>query len=322
MQKLLLSEAKPYVAEILNMSPSDTRIVRYINEAIEYITVSHDWVDLIRTMEFVAFNGVLTLPTHVIMPLKFTVAGRIGQPYGQHYEYVTNGPGDGSKWELDGNNLVDLGQSPTTFDIDPDNPRRLVLTSDSTEVNDIEITIHGTDADGLAIHDANGVLGETIVWNNSNALQTTTNKFKTITQITKPVTKGFITVATQNESSGNQDKVLSVLHPYEKSPSYRRFKIHGKDGADTNGFTKIKGNFRIGYMPVYHDDDPLAINMITAIKLMAKAIQHYEHDEVKNAATLEGVVERLLRKQLNRYEVEDNIIDADDGYGNGDVRGV
>ena len=55
---------------------------------------------------------------------------------------------------------------------------------------------------------------------------------------------------------------------------------------------------------------------------MAKAIQHYEHDEIKNAATLEGIVERLLRKQLNRYEVNDNIIDADDGYGNGDVRGV
>ena len=188
MQKLLLSEAKPYVAEILNMSPTDTRLVRYINESIEYITVSHDWVDLIRTMEFVAFNGVLTLPPQVIAPIKFTVAGRIGQPFGQHYEYVTNGPGDGSKWELDGNNLVDLGQSPTTFDIDPDNPRKLVLSSDSSEgTQQHRITIHGTDTDGQPIHSTDGVLGETIIWNNSTALQTTTNKFKTITQITKPV---------------------------------------------------------------------------------------------------------------------------------------
>ena len=62
--------------------------------------------------------------------------------------------------------------------------------------------------------------------------------------------------------------------------------------------------------------------MITPLKLMCRALVHYEHDEVKSAASLEGIVERILRKQVNRYDVQDNLLDADIGYGNGDVVGV
>ena len=67
--KLLLKDAKGPVAEILNMSPNDERVVEYINEAIEYMTVSHDWADLFRVMSFVTYNGVLTLPAEVVQPI-------------------------------------------------------------------------------------------------------------------------------------------------------------------------------------------------------------------------------------------------------------
>lgn len=327
--KLLLKDAKGPVAEILNMSPNDERVVEYINEAIEYMTVSHDWADLFRVMSFVTYNGVLTLPAEVVQPIKFSINGKTGQPYGKHYEYLTNGPGDGDEWDITGNNLVDIGESPTTFDVDASDPRSIVIFSDRTESYPFTIRIRGCDEHGIEVRNADGSLGETITWTGNadangvpeSVMKVTTNKFSKITQVIKPKSVGYITLATAN-ADGHPERAVANYHPYDTNPSFRRFKIHGLSGADDNGFTLIKGLFRIGYTPVYHDDDALAINMITAIKLMCKALIHYEHDEVRNAASMEGIVERLLRKQLNKYDVADNLLDSEEGYGNGDIYGV
>lgn len=327
--KLLLKDAKGPVAEVLNMSPTDERVVDYINEAIEYMTVSHDWADLFRVMSFVTYNGVLTLPSEVIQPIKFSLNGKTGQPYGKHYEYLTNGPGDGDDWDITGNNLVDVGETPTTFDVDAADPRSIIIFSDRVESYPFTIRVRGLDHNGIEVRSSDGSLGETVTWTgNPDAnnvpepvMKTTTNRFSKITQVVKPKSNGYITLATTDDD-GNPSKAIATYHPYETNPSFRRFKIHGKSGADTDGYTLIKGLFRIGYTPVYHDDDPLAVNMITAIKLMCKALIHYEHDEVKSAATMEGIVERLLRKQLNKYDIADNLLDSEEGYGNGDIYGV
>ena len=101
---------------------------------------------------------------------------------------------------------------------------------------------------------------------------------------------------------------------------YRRFKLHGIPAKDSEGYTSVKGLFRIGYTPVSHDNDPLLIGILHALKLMVKAILLQEHEEPNKAAVLEGQVERILMNQANQYDVDDNLIDSDDNYGMEDAR--
>ena len=51
-------------------------VVDLYKSVIEYTTVSHDWADLFRVMFFVTYNGVLTLPSEVIQPIKFSLNGK------------------------------------------------------------------------------------------------------------------------------------------------------------------------------------------------------------------------------------------------------
>lgn len=324
--KLLLKDAKSPIARILNMKIDDPRVVEYINQALEFMTVTNDWANMQRIMSFTAYNGFVSLPPEVVVPLKFTVAGRRGQPYGKHYEYVMGGPGMSENWKYTGKNLVDSGEFPTTYDITPELPSELILFSDMEETYPFSVNIRGLDETGHEVRSEDGSLGETVTWTGEVAengtpepqMKLTVNKFSKIIQVTKPISNGYISLNTA-DSEGRPEFALSHIHPYETTPSYRRFQIHGMADKDSEGWTAIKGLFRIQHTPVHHDNDPLCINMITAIKLAVKALLHYDHDEVQKAASLEGIVERMLRNQVNQNEVDDNIIDVEEGYGNGDV---
>lgn len=326
--KLLLKDARGPVARILNMEPSDTRVIEYINEAIELMTVSNDWADMRKIMSFVAYNGFITFPPEVIVPLKFTVGEQIGQPYGRHYEYLMTGPGKGEDWLMTAKNLVDVGEFPSTYDIAPDDPKKLILWSDRAETYPFSVLIRGLDETGHEVRSEDGSIGETVTWTNiagtdgiavpATVMKSTTNTFSKIIQITKSESNGYLSVST-DDGNGIPENVISHYHPRETTPSYRRFALHGSVNKDSDGYTLVKGLFRVQALPVRDEDDPLAVNMITAIKLAVKAIIHDENEEPNKAAINEGKVERILMNQINQYEVDDNLVDADDGYGNGDV---
>ena len=328
---LLYKDVKGPVANLLNMEESDPRVLIHVNEACERIINLRDWANMDKPMSLIAYKGLLTLPPEVIIPLWFNVNGKIGQPYGRHYEFLSNGPGDGEDWKFTGKNLVDVGEYPTTYDVDNENPVELMLWSDREEAADFRIRIRGLDENGLMVRSDDGTVGEVVSWTGvagdngisdlSTVPKVTVNKFSRITQIEKEVGLGYINIATAGE--GNvPDFAISVYRPYETRPSYRRFRIHGDSQEDTDGFTLINGIFRTGFTPIAIDDDPLPITAITPIKLMAKAIWHYDHDEIQKAATLEGIVEREMNSITSRYVVHDNTIAAEDGYGMGDIESV
>jgi hypothetical protein len=328
---LLYKDVKAPVAKILNMDVSDARVLEHVNEACERIINLRDWANMDKPMNLIAYKGLITLPPEVIIPLWFNVNGTVGQPYGRHYEYLQNGPGEGESWNYTGKNLVDVGEYPTTYDVDNENPTNLVVWSDREEAADFRIRIRGLDENGLMIRSADGTVGEVIEWTGveddtgildaATIPKVTTNKFSRILQVEKETGKGYIHLATADDD-GNPANAISVYHPFETRPSYRRFRIFGTSQEDTDGFTLIKGIFRTGFTKVYLDDDPLPISAVTPIKLMVKAIWHYDHDEIQKAATLEGIVEREMNSITSRYNVHDNTIAVEDGYGMGDIESV
>ena len=339
MAKLLLQDAKGPVAEILNMSSTDTRVVEYINEAIEFIMQSTDWANTIRQMRFTAKDGVITFPPEVVAPLKFSVNGIIGQPYGKQYEYINNGPGHADNWRLTEQNLIDVGEFPTEYEISETAPNlKIYYNRPVGDTTTYTVTVRGIDSDGNEIYGSDGnpdvdftlapsvahaSLTNGVIEESATPTDNAATDFYRIRQVIKPQTKGYMLLKGIKDGDATVDEeLLSTYKPHETTPSYRRFKIFGVADMDENKYTTIRGIFRVGYTPAYNDEDELLINMITPLKLMCRALVHYEHDEVKSAASLEGIVERILRKQVNRYDVQDNLLDADIGYGNGDVVGV
>lgn len=327
--KLLVKDVRNDIAKELACDPQDPRVINYINKAVELMTLVNDWANMQQIMSFVAYNGYLSLPPNVAVPLKFNVGGRTGQPYGRHYQFTYSGPGLNENWKYNGNALIDLGEFPTTYDVDPDNPQRLALWSDASENIPFSVTIRGFDENGMEVREANGSVGETITWSGNDDstctiekdIKLTTHKFSQITQVSKNVSKGYTTICTINDSEV-LDRVISCIHPYETCPSYRRFQIYGNPGSNSDGYTIIRGLFRMTYAPVYLDDDPLIITLKNALILGVKAIRLYEADEYQKAAALEGVIERMLEKQASQYFIQDNIIDTDEGYGFSDVENV
>lgn len=324
--KLLVKDVRHDVAKELACDPQDPRVINYINKAIELMTLSNDWANMQQIMSIVAYKGYVSLPSNVAMPLKFNIGGRTGQPYGRHYQFTYSGPGLNEKWAYSGNSLIDLGEYPTTYDVDPDTPQRLAVWSDSSETIPFSITLRGFDENGLEIRGPDGSVGETLVWSGNDdstctvekETKFTIHKFSQITQISKNVSKGYVTICTITEGE-LLDRIISCVHPYETCPSYRRFQIYGDPGSNDDGYTTIRGLFRMTYAPVFVDDDPLIITLKNAIVLGVKAIRLYETDEYQKAASIEGVIERMLQNQATQYFVQDNMIDTDEGYGFGDV---
>ena len=327
--KLLVKDVRAAAARELNCADDDPRVVEYINRAIELMSVSNDWANMKQILSVVAYNGYLTLPPSVVVPIKFNIGGRTGQPYGRHYQFAHTGPGLQENWNYAGNNLIDLGEFPTTYDIDPDHPQRIAIWSDKAEAFPCSITIRGLDENGKDVRSPEGKLGETITWVGDDddtctlekEIQYTVSKFSQITQIVKEKSNGYVTLCTIDDDE-KLDRVLSCFHPYETTPSYRRFQIYGASGADADGYTTIRGLFRICYTPVYVDEDPLIISLTNAVILGVKAIWLYDNDEYQKAAAVEGVIERMLTNQTEQYEVMDNMIDIDEGYGFGDVENL
>ena len=161
---LLYKDVKLPVANLLNMEETDPRVLIHINEACERIINLRDWANMDKPMNLIAYKGLLTLPPEVIIPLWFNVNGSIGQPYGRHYEFINNGPGDGESWNYDGKNLIDVGEFPTTYDVDNETPVKLVIWSDREEEADFRIRIRGLDENGLMIRSDDGTVGEVVSW--------------------------------------------------------------------------------------------------------------------------------------------------------------
>lgn len=326
MSLLLLKDARPQIAKVLNMHVNDERVVQYINEACEVVMLTHDWLDRERLMTFYAYNGSVTFPPEVVCPIKFAVNGVRGRPFGMHYEYLISGPGASSEWKYEAKNLVDAGRSPTIYDCDPDDPTYLALWNDSIKEYPRTVWLRGLDETGHEVRSPDGSIGETIVWTGEAdengvpepQIKLTSNKFSVVTQVVKEVGAGYLHITTV-DSEGDPSRVVSSLHPDETSPSYRRFTLHGVARGDEDGFTQIKGLFRIGFVPVIRDNDPIPINIIHALKLMVKAVWNQEHGEPNKAAVLEGQVERILTNQKNQSDVDDGLMDVDESYDMSDL---
>lgn len=322
MIKVLFQDVKPMIARTLNVDIDDVRVLEYTNRATKWIMSRDAYQNMERHMQLLAYEGIVTLPPEATQIVRFHSNGRAGTVYSKMYEYLEFGPGTAEEHGITARNMVDLGEAPTLFDVDPDNPQQIQCTLDALE-EEFPIRVHfrGLDAEGREVRSDNGsTVGEYLVFLDNSPV-TSVAKFSKVLQITKPVTNGYLRVTSVDDSEVPQI-FLSELKPWETTSAYRRYQLHGIPQKSTDGYTMIHALVRMGYAPIYNDSDPLLITDPTCLQLAVKVLLHYEAEETNKALTLESVIERQLVFENNQYEQNDNLIEYDDTDSWNDLNGA
>jgi hypothetical protein len=274
------------------------------------------WKLLASQFRIKTMNNSFPCPRNIEKIIQVNIDRSRAHVFDEHYEFLDAGPLDiGScncAWAHD---IVQIaGLHPTFYDIPPrdeDDVRPWKLLAFSTDQNDatLTLTVRGTTTlfDDVV---TGGVPGEKVAINQwrggiqgeLETLSTYTQSpstYTSITGITKPVTRGYVSLYAYDETSTTTNVLwfLGKYHPDETQPGYRRYKVLGHDF--TNGEC-INCLAQIAYVPLKHDTDLLPVQNMDALGAMMKAINHYDADEPTDGAVFEGQALNLLSKQLKR----------------------
>lgn len=241
--RLLLSEAQELLSDYVEygMCPTDPRVTREINLAIERLLPILNPEKTVKRMQFDIVDQVITMPRQVktVLGASTTYPSCTGSSScgpgctailsvkSIWYEMMPGGP---IGWVPCATNvLMDLGTGFSTF-ADPslDQPLTLRLYADIPQpTSEGFIVIKGTDPNGnmpFSYHNNQYIPGQILdIPTQGQNFIDTPQMFTAIQSITKPVTQGRLRLFGV-DASGTQYP-LSVWEPEERNPDYRRYLV-------------------------------------------------------------------------------------------------
>jgi len=332
-----VSEARPLLAPFVDSGscPSAQAVLDKINECSRRLMAKATWWNMLRRIRFYTTGGIIALPEEVEKILSVDTEGVPARAFGPMYEFLENGPGEVPPRGGVDRNLIDLGDGwPTFFDIPPTNedtttdggPCRLVALSTQAADIGLSLTLWGRDsllqdvsATGSPLAIArwqNGVEGSFHV---QNVLDTPgaypEQSYATLTSVAKPVTAGHVSLYTY-EPTTHRMYFLAKYGPLETRPGYRRYRIlcPGLESA-----SNVLCLCRLRYVPRLYDTDPLLIQNLDSLKLMAMAIREENDRNLQLAVQYEQSATRLLGEEQRTKQNNDVIIQIVDGCSLGGV---
>lgn len=308
-------------------------VVDRINEAVNYLLGIEDWHLTIQKMRFFTTNNVIVLPhfaeriTACRPDLSMDDArGRyVGQVFSRTYEFMEHGPlnslTDGSGLQA----LIDLGDGyPTMFEIDTAVQVKLAAFSTEQEDSGKMIEVRGStlmshnlltggqSGQALRINRwKNGIEGDI----NANTYQTSLSTVTEVSSLVKPVTKGYITLLAI-EPVTNKTWFLAKYHPHEVVPGFRRYKVMNPDLENGTCWTAM---VKMRYVPATHDNDPLLIQNMPALKAMIQALRENDAGNLDKKIAFTKDCLWILKQQQSVNETKENEFQIIDDFGMGDI---
>lgn len=339
-----VADARTVVAPFVEAGacPTSPQVLTIINECTQRLITKATWWNLQRKIRFYTTNNTVTLPREVEKVLMVTAEGSPARAFHQAYEFLEGGPGELCPGGGVDRDLIDMGDGwPTFFDIPAANtttttdggPCRLAAFSTETADTSLNLTIWGVDTYSADICGTAGTPGVTLPitrWQGGvegtikepelsetpNAV--TTQSFKEITGVAKPVTLGHVCLYTF-EPTTHRMYFLSKYHPDETRPSYRRYRILCpglSDHSNINCLVKLR------YVPMIRDTDVLLIQNLGALKLMAAAIREENDRNLQLAEGYEQRAYRALNEEQQSKQNHDIIMQVADDFGLGSVHNI
>lgn len=300
------------------------KILTYIERAIELGINEAHWQILLGTIDVCSQpNGIVTLPPFVGTVLGVNVGGLPTWFRNSWYEFHINGLGDRGKcgqgcgW---GYYSDDLLWSPTLQDLNQWSCVAAICEdpTDGSQNPALQLIVQGETMDSqgnqkLAITippvgpSQPGVLVPII--NNYAATDPAITMFKKITQVTKPVTRGYVKLIGFPPQQNSNGVVLGYYGPNETTPRYRRIRVDAKCAW-------VRVRYRRAEMPFTDDYEVLPISSLQAMLDLLKVIRLRDANQGDEAdKTLLRVIDLLTKIEVIEQGTAISPIQVDPGFG-------
>lgn len=285
--------------DILGLSPTNDRdkIIDYINRAIEIAAYKANWNCWVSTLDVCSDGaGYVTMPYFVGTVLAMNIGGCPALFRNSWYEYHVNGVGSDRCGNACGCYWDDKMWTPVFQDlrawsvlaaivedpIDGDGSLELIVqgeTMDASYNQKEALTIPGSGPSypGVRIPLRIGVA----------STDPAITFFKKITQVTKPVTRGYVKLIGFPPEQLASAVTLGYYAPNETNPTYRRYLV----GA-TCSWVRVK--FRRQTLALVNDYDIVPLGSFQATLDLLKAIRLRETNNIDVAQKYEEKAVELL----------------------------
>jgi len=324
--RLLLNQAQDLLADFCEygMCPTDARVTKNINLAIERLLPSLNPEKTIRRYQFDVVNNIITMPRFVKTVLGASTmypscAGSTSCGPGctsilsvksMWYEMMPGGP---IGWlPCASNVLMDLGSGFSTFaDPTPDTPMILRLYADIPQpTSEGFLVIAGLDINGnmpFSYVNNQYIPGQVLNIPTSNPsdntggnFNDTAQHFTQINSITKPTTQGRLRLFGVDPVSGAQTP-LAVWEPDELNPDYRRYLVTWV-GPSMPSVLTVLAKLRFVYTTAPYAD--LLITNIGALQLALQAMKYEKAGSYDQAAAAWKLAFSVLDQDTKDWDGE------------------
>lgn len=282
------------------------QIIDYITRAIEIAAYKGNFDPWLKNLDVCAdAAGFVTLPSFVGTVLSVNIGGRPSLFRNQWYEFHINGTG--SNYGTQGGNGCgmglgwvsdDLGWSPVFQDltdwmylaaicedpIDGNGSLNLIVQGDTVDQNCNPKQAITIPASGPS---QGGVMVPMIL--NYPVTDPAITAFRRITQVTKPVTRGYVKLIGFKNVTGSHGVTLGYYAPNETNPRYRRIRV-------SQACQWVRIRFRMADIPLVNDWDIVPLESYQATLDLLKAIRLRETNNYDVAEVAETKAVNLLRE--------------------------
>lgn len=316
MRRLTLAQVKDPasgIARVLNVPPSDSRFVGYVNEAYEALVEEMKSAGTVWRYQICVTDGCITFPRQIAAIEAVAVCDQPLTIRNQWFEFLDSGfglQGDGSCGS-GACNLQLLERSPAcTFADIRGSAKQIRVYADVAEEAGAKILLQGYDDNNNWIRTetapGNGIWQDGEKVTISTAPTNSTKFFSALTGVQKPITNGSVRLYEYDTVLLTQ-RAMAVYEPDETTPWYRRSLIPGLSALADNGDDECESvsvvvMAKLDFIPLRNDTDYLVISSIPALKDMCQSVRKGESNLANEAAEWHMRAIRKLHKQTRHYK--------------------
>lgn len=307
MRRLTLAQVKDPasgIARVLNVPPSDSRFVGYVNEAYEALVEEMKSWGTVWKYQICVTDGCVTWPRQIAAIEAASVCSEPLTIRNHWFEFLDSGPGLQSD---EGCSLQLFDRPPAVgfADIRP-SAKQIRVYADVAEASGSRILLQGYDDNNNWIRTQ--VAGAWIDGEYVTISTTPTNStkfFSSLTGVQKPITNGTVRLFEYDTVALTQ-RAMAIYEPDETTPWYRRSLIPGLAAMADNGTdceqVSVVVMAKLDFIPLRNDTDYLVISSLPALKDMCQSVRKGESNLASEAAEWHVRAIRKLHKQTRHYK--------------------
>lgn len=301
--KLRYANVKAACSKVLNLNPTDARVLDYVNRASERLLYDGMFVGTTFRYTVCVSDRCLVWPREVETILAAWMCNYPMTIRGSFYEALENGPGLSSS---DGCGpcltLIDRGHT-VTFDWVRTTGYKLAIYADGTETAGT-VLLRYYDSTGNKVYTTFGgsvIEGERLAIPAAGAYTDATFEILPygLYEVIKPVTNRVIRLYAKKISDATLIP-LAYYEPDETIPVYRYSYISELEGSSCDT-TQVTIEAKKRFIPAINDDSILAIQHTDAIRLGCQAVASEENNLQEQAVGYWALATNALNMQLRHH---------------------